>query len=137
MHAGPWGAAGTLIPVAINEGDTPSDIKRKLEHPTGIPVASQKLVLAAFSQIAVGDKRTAIKFGSCGVTEGFGLTLDVRRGAVRESTVLRRDIAIASRPAPLRLPLRAKSRTCPLRPRIAWTTTARGARATAIEVARV
>jgi|APGre2960657444_1045066.scaffolds.fasta_scaffold01332_6 hypothetical protein len=96
MHAGPWGAAGTLIPVAINEGDTPSDIKRKLEHPTGIPVASQKLVLAAFSQIAVGDKRTAIKFGSCGVTEGFGLTLDVRRGAVRESTVLRRDIALRS-----------------------------------------
>ncbi len=82
MHAGPWGRAGTLIPVDVSAQDTPSAIKRKLEKPTGIPAASQKLMLGAFSQIMVGDKRTSLRFGSCGVTEGLGLTVEARSRAL-------------------------------------------------------
>ena len=111
MHAGPWGAAGTLFAIDVAEGERPSSIKAKLAAPTGIPAASQKLMLGAFSQaracctrarrvqgwrangmspahaphsppalrqIMVGDKRSSVKFGTCGVTEGLGLTVEVR-----------------------------------------------------------
>ncbi len=50
MHAGPWGAAGTLFAIDICEGERPSSIKHKLVGPTGIPVESQKIMLGAFSQ---------------------------------------------------------------------------------------
>jgi hypothetical protein len=78
MHAGPWGAAGHLFPINVEDEEHPSSIKRKLSGVTGIPVEAQKLMLAAFSQLSVGDKRTNLKFGSCGVTEGLGLTVEVR-----------------------------------------------------------
>ena len=87
MHAGPWGDAGHLFPIYVDDGEHPSSIKRKLAGPTGIPVEAQKIMLGAFSQLAVADKRTNIKFGSCGVTDGLGLTVEVRAvprgGAVR------------------------------------------------------
>ncbi len=110
MHAGPWGAAGTLFAIDISDGERPSSIKRKLAGPTGIPIESQKIMLGAFSQarapaalahgperacltraaelsalarhalaqIMVGDKRGTVKFGTCGVTEGLGLTIEAR-----------------------------------------------------------
>ena len=111
MHAGPWGAAGTLFAIDVADGERPSSIKAKLAVPTGIPAASQKLMLGAFSQararctrarrvrgwcadgvpacaagwvcahsqqIMVGDKRSSVKFGTCGLTEGLGLTVEVR-----------------------------------------------------------
>ena len=78
MHAGPWGAAGHLFSIQVADGEHPSSIKRKLAGPTGIPVDEQKLMLGGFSQLVVGDKRTNIKFGSCGMTEGLGLTVEVR-----------------------------------------------------------
>ena len=53
MHAGPWGAAGTLFAIDVAEGERPSSIKAKLAAPTGIPAASQKLMLGAFSQARV------------------------------------------------------------------------------------
>jgi len=81
MHAGPWGAAGHLFPINVEDDEHPSSIKRKLAGPTGIPVEAQKLMLGAFSQLVVGDKRTNLKFGSCGVTEGLGLTVEVRSSA--------------------------------------------------------
>ena len=67
-----------MFPVDVVDGESPSSIKRKLAGPTGIPPEAQKLMLGAFSQLTVGDKRTNIKFGSCGITEGLGLTVEVR-----------------------------------------------------------
>jgi len=85
MHAGPWGAAGHLFPIEIADGEHPSSIKRKLAGPTGIPAEAQKLMLGAFSQLTVGDKRANIKFGSCGITEGLGLTVEARSRGVRSA----------------------------------------------------
>ena len=76
MHAGAWGPAGTLIPIALEEGDQPSVLKRKVAAKTGIPVESQKMMLGAFTQITVGDKRSSLRFGTCGRTEGLGLALE-------------------------------------------------------------
>lgn len=84
VHDGPWGSTGTLIPVSIDQTDTPATIKRKLEQPTGLAAADIKLMLGAFSQIVAGDKR-ALKFGSCGRTEGFGLTVEVRARRLTEA----------------------------------------------------
>jgi hypothetical protein len=64
MHAGPWGAAGTLFTVDIAEGERPSSIKRKLAGPTGIPVESQKIMLGAFSQVC-GRARAARLCAAC------------------------------------------------------------------------
>jgi hypothetical protein len=50
MHAGPWGGAGTLFSINVEDGERPSSIKRKLEGPTGVPPESQKLMLGAFCQ---------------------------------------------------------------------------------------
>jgi hypothetical protein len=76
IHAGPWGQTGTLIPIAVSADDTASSIKRKLERPTGLAAKDIKLMLGAFSQLVAGDKRLQ-KFGSCGRTEGLGLTVEV------------------------------------------------------------
>jgi hypothetical protein len=83
MHAGPWGEAGHLFPIEVAEDEHPSSIKRKLAGPTGIPPEAQRIMLGAFSQLVVGDKRTNIKFGSCGTTEGLGLTVEVRPSSGR------------------------------------------------------
>ena len=76
MHKGAWGPAGTLIPIELAEGDQPTALKRKVAAKTGIPVESQKMMLGAFTQITVGDKRSSLRFGTCGRTEGLGLALE-------------------------------------------------------------
>lgn len=88
MHSGPWGKAGTLIPIQLDQDDKPATIKAKLSPITGIPAADMKLMLGAFTQICVGDKRTSLRFGTCGVTEGLGLTYEVRCHFSRLSLLL-------------------------------------------------
>jgi hypothetical protein len=44
-----------------------------------------RALLRRLSQIMVGDKRGTVKFGSCGVTEGLGLTVEARWGALVHS----------------------------------------------------
>lgn len=78
IHAGAWGKAGTLIPIEVDFSDTPSSIKRKLATPTGVAAHDLKVMLGAFNQLVAGDKRAPLKYGTCGRTEGLGLTVEVR-----------------------------------------------------------
>ena len=78
IHAGPWGKVGTLVPIEVAEDDTPSTIKAKLSQRIGLPAESMKVMLGAFNQLVCGDKRAPLKYGTCGRTEGLGLTVEVR-----------------------------------------------------------
>lgn len=51
-------------------------IKAKLEKATGVPPEHQKILLGALDQLMLGDKRTNIKFGTCGRTVGLEMSGD-------------------------------------------------------------
>ena len=58
---------------AARADDSKRVLKAKLEAVTGIPAAQQKLLLSGFSQLAIGDRRSNIRFGTCGRAEGCGI----------------------------------------------------------------
>lgn len=48
---------GTEVWIDIEEGTGMLDIKSKLQAATGVPVASQKVMLSGIGQLVMGDKR--------------------------------------------------------------------------------
>jgi len=83
-HDGPWGPGGTQFAIDIVDGESKSSVKAKIEVATGLPVASQKLMLGAFSQLVVADKRApGLRFGTCGSTEGMGLAFEAAAAGVK------------------------------------------------------
>lgn len=78
-HDGPWGPAGTQFQIELDDGESKTSVKNKIERATGLPAGAQKLMLGAFSQLVVADKRApGLRFGTCGTTEGMGLAYEVR-----------------------------------------------------------
>jgi len=61
---------GSSVEIDIEADEPMSSIKLKLEKATGVPVEHQKVMLSSISELCMGDKRTNIKFGSCGTANG-------------------------------------------------------------------
>eukprot|EP00803_Ostreobium_quekettii_P011501 evm.model.scf_893.2 EVM.evm.TU.scf_893.2 scf_893:23900-27043(+) len=64
-------ACGSEVFVDIEENTTLNELKMKLEPLTGVPARHQKVMLAGIGQIAMGDKRTNIKFSHCGTANSM------------------------------------------------------------------
>eukprot|EP00894_Picocystis_sp_ML_P001782 jgi/Pico_ML_1/52299/g3026.t1 len=67
---------GSEVTIDVNESDSMPVIKAKLEKATGVPPEHQKILLGALDQLMMGDKRTNIKFGTCGKTVGLEMSGD-------------------------------------------------------------
>ena len=61
---------GNSVEIDVEADEPMSSIKQKLEKATGVPVEHQKVMLSSISELCMGDKRTNIKFGSCGTANG-------------------------------------------------------------------
>ena len=59
---------GMEATIDIEEDDPTPVIKKKLFKVTGVPPEHQRLLLGGVNQLMMGDKRTSIRFGTCGVT---------------------------------------------------------------------
>ena len=56
------------VTIDVAEDDPITEIKKKLAKVTGVPPEHQRILLGGISQMCMGDKRTSIRFGTCGVT---------------------------------------------------------------------
>ena len=65
-----FGGSSRVCNLPDEAAEPMSSIKRKLEQATGVPVEFQKVMLSSISELCMGDKRTNIKFGSCGTANG-------------------------------------------------------------------
>ena len=63
-------ACGTSVDIDIDANEPMTSIKQKLEKATGVPAEFQKVMLGSVSELYMGDKRTNIKYGSCGTANG-------------------------------------------------------------------
>ena len=54
----------------MEEGDSSTAIKERLQRATGVPAADIKLRLGGYNQMVMIDKASNIRVGSCGVTQG-------------------------------------------------------------------
>merc|ERR1712188_360735 len=61
---------GSSVEIDVEADEPMSSIKLKLEQATGVPIEYQKIMLSSISELCMGDKRTNIKFGSCGTANG-------------------------------------------------------------------
>jgi len=59
---------GMEATIDIEEDDPTPVIKKKLFKVTGVPPEHQRLLLGGVNQLMMGDKRTSVRFGTCGVT---------------------------------------------------------------------
>lgn len=66
---------GGEVMVDLEESSTVLDLKRQLQAATGVPLQEQKVMLSGIGQLAMGDKRTNIKFGSCGTANSISLAV--------------------------------------------------------------
>ena len=64
---------GPQVEIDIDADESMLSIKKKLEAATGVPAAAQKVLLGGLNELMMGDKRTNIRFGSCGETNSIGL----------------------------------------------------------------
>ena len=76
VHNGPWGKAGAVIHVNVEESDRKSDLKRRVSSATGIPIPELKLIMVSPAQIAAGSKKCpGLVFGNCGIVERVGMAV--------------------------------------------------------------
>mmetsp|Transcript_1598 Transcript_1598/g.3522 ORF Transcript_1598/g.3522 Transcript_1598/m.3522 type:complete len:80 (+) Transcript_1598:221-460(+) len=61
---------GSSVEIDVEPDEPMSSIKEKLAKATGVPVEYQKVMLGSVSELFMGDKRTNIKYGSCGSANG-------------------------------------------------------------------
>jgi hypothetical protein len=54
----------------MEEGDSTTAIKQRLQQATGVPAAEMKLRLGGYNQMVMIDTASNIRVGSCGVTQG-------------------------------------------------------------------
>ena len=59
---------GPEVTIDVEEDEPISVIKKKLAAVTGVPPEHQRVLLGGISQMIMGDKRTSLRFGTCGVS---------------------------------------------------------------------
>lgn len=65
---------GDHVTIKVNPETTSIlEIKKLLELETGVPVASQKLMLGSITQLYMGDMRLPLRFASCGTANSLSM----------------------------------------------------------------
>ncbi|GMH43973.1 hypothetical protein BSKO_11907 [Bryopsis sp. KO-2023] len=62
---------GPEVYVDLSVDSSVSELKRKLESATGVPVKYQKVMLAGIGELTMGDKRTNVAFTRCGTANSM------------------------------------------------------------------
>jgi hypothetical protein len=57
----------------MEEGDSSTAVKQRLQQATGVPASEMKIRLGGYNQMVMIDTTTNIRVGTCGMTQGAAL----------------------------------------------------------------